>query len=67
MVYLNSGDQRTLVYSLKNTHHHKKMAVSSLLIDCVAMQCMLGKLTETCPDITLGLIGDVTEMDGPTF
>lgn len=28
---------------------------------------MLGKLTETCPERTLGLMGDVTEMEGPTF
>lgn len=26
-----------------------------------------GVLTETCPDRKLGLMGDVTEMDGPTF
>lgn len=28
---------------------------------------MPGKLTETCPERTLGLMGDVTEMEGPTF
>lgn len=28
---------------------------------------MLSKLTETCPERTLGLMGDVMEMDGPTF
>ncbi len=33
----------------------------------VTMPCMMGKLTETCPDRTLGLMGDVTDMDGPTF
>lgn len=33
----------------------------------VVVQCMLGKLTDTCPERTLGLMGDVTEMDGPTF
>lgn len=44
-----------------------KRTVNDQLIDCEAVQCMLGKLTETCPDRTLGLMGDVTEMDGPTF
>lgn len=28
---------------------------------------MLGILTETCPERKLGLMGDVMEMDGPTF
>lgn len=28
---------------------------------------MGGVLTETCPDRKLGLMGDVMEMDGPTF
>lgn len=30
-------------------------------------QCMLGILTETCPERKLGLMGDVMEMEGPTF
>lgn len=46
-------------------------AVNRELIGCgvcgVAVQCMLGKLTDSCPDRMLGLRGDVTEMDGPTF
>ena len=46
-------------------------AVNWELLGCgvchMAVQCMLGKLTETCPDKTLGLMGDVTDIDGPTF
>lgn len=51
-----------------HTSPWKRLLTESwLAVACVAVQCMLGKLTETCPVRTLGLMGDVTEMDGPTF
>lgn len=43
------------------------MAIKPGLTGWVLARRVLRILTETCPDRKLGLMGDVMEMDGPTF